>query len=240
MDLSIDAGNTNIKYALFEGNTLSKADILTAGNHSLELRNILRTYPITSAIISSVRETVEELTDVLRSHVKTMILSHELRFPFELSYDTPETLGHDRLANATGAMKFFPGKNILIVDCGTCMTYTLVDRGALTGGTISPGISMRFEALHHYTGKLPHITDARVPIELPGKNTRDSIISGVLNAIVAETDSLIQQYCSISDNLNVVLTGGNTPFFEKHLKSPIFAVPYLTHEGLHEILLFNS
>lgn len=240
MHLTVDAGNTNVKYAIFEGNTLRVSETLMNTEPANELRKILRQHGVEKSILSSVRASADELLEVLNEQTQTTLMDSALRFPFEIAYETPETLGHDRLANAAGAAKLFPGKNVLILDCGTCLTYTLLKEGKLIGGTIAPGINLRFEALHRFTGKLPYIQDAIMPVELPGKNTRDSLISGVLNAIIAETDSMIQNYCSISDDLNVILTGGNRPFFEKYLKSPIFAVPYLTHEGLHEILLLNQ
>jgi type III pantothenate kinase len=239
MHLTVDAGNTNIKYALFESGKLVKADLLSKSDPIGELVRIIHSGAVDKAILSSVRADTPDLEDALRKNTATTVLSNRLRFPFALDYDTPETIGNDRLANAAGAMKHFPEKNVLVVDCGTCITYTLLEKGHLIGGSIAPGIDMRFEALHRFTGKLPLITGAEEPAGLPGKNTRDSIISGVLNAIIGETDSLIHQYCSISEDLNVIITGGNRPFFEMHLKSPIFAVPFLTHEGLHEILLLN-
>jgi type III pantothenate kinase len=240
MHLTVDAGNTNIKYALFESNQLIKAGLLSNADPVGELLRIVQSAAVDKAILSSVRENSGDLEDILQHHASTIVLSNRLRFPFALDYDTPETIGNDRLANAAGAVKRYPEKNVLVVDCGTCMTYTLLKNGRLTGGSIAPGIDMRFEALHRFTGKLPLISGAAAPVVLPGRNTRDSLISGVLNAIIGETDGLIQQYCSISEDLNVIITGGNRPFFEKHLKSPIFAVPFLTHEGLHEILLLNQ
>jgi type III pantothenate kinase len=240
MHLTIDAGNTRIKYALFENGQILTVGVIDPSNPAASISQLFQGKKIHSAIISSVRSNIDELIRMVSSQVNTLVLSHELRFPFSITYQTPHTIGNDRLANAAGAIKYFLEKPALVVDCGTCITYTLLSGKKLVGGTISPGIEMRFRALHHFTGNLPLLTDATEPIPIPGKNTHDSIVSGVINAIVAETDGMIEQYCSTNPELNVILTGGHRPFFEKHLKSPIFAVPFLTHEGLHEILLLNQ
>lgn len=240
MYLTIDAGNTRIKFALFENGQFLSAGELDPQNPAATLSQLFQENNIASAIFSSVRDDSDELHGMISGHVRTIALSHQLRFPFAIAYETPQTIGHDRLANAAGALKYSGEKPSLVIDCGTCITYTLLVNKKLEGGTIAPGIQMRFRALHHFTGKLPLIEDAVEPIAIPGKNTHDSLVSGVLNAILAETDGLISQYCSKIPELNVFITGGNRPFFEKHLKSPIFAVPFLTHEGLHEILLLNQ
>lgn len=239
MVMTIDIGNSNLKVAFFEHEKMDGFYTLQAPWRD-DLDLLISSKNPEKAIISDVRGLDKELMNFLNDKVNYLRLTNTLVLPFLIFYETPETLGSDRLANAAGAAKLFPDKNNLIVDCGTCITYTLINKGHLIGGSISPGIQMRLNALHHFTGKLPLVEFRSELTQIPGKNTVDSIRTGVINAIIAETDGLISQYCSLFTDLNVILTGGSMAFFEKHLKSPIFAVPYLTHEGLHEILKINN
>lgn len=214
--------------------------ILTDQELEYTLETELRKQLPHSAIVASVRESVESLYELLSKKTKLIIVSPNLQFPFNIGYKTPETLGADRLANAAGAWRHFGNKNCLVVDCGTCITYTLINSGSLEGGAISPGLKMRLAALNEFTGKLPLVSYIENWPEMVGRTTENAILSGVLRAIIIETDGMISQYCSEFSDLTVILTGGMQHFFEAHLKSPIFAAPFLTPEGLHEILLLNE
>lgn len=214
--------------------------ILDDDHMAKDLATILDDELTSSAIFSSVRSDVAFLENLLRSRTNLISLHSKLRLPFELKYATPQSIGTDRLANAAGAVRRYQKKNCLVVDCGTCTTYTILQNGALIGGAISPGLDMRLNALNHFTGKLPLVKFDNQWPEIIGDSTEASITAGVIRAIVIEMDGMIKQYCSEISDLNVLLTGGMMQFFEAHLKSPIFAAPFLTPEGLHEILLLNE
>jgi type III pantothenate kinase len=134
----------------------------------------------------------------------------------------------------------YTNDNVLVIDCGSCITYSLLFANSFLGGSISPGVQMRFNALHEFTGQLPQLeTIGRLP-DILGNTTTDSIHSGVEFAIVAETRGMIDAYQKEFGPLKVVLNGGDYSFFEKYLKSPTFALDQLTQIGLHEILRIND
>jgi type III pantothenate kinase len=201
---------------------------------------ILHQYSPASAILSSVRENRSALTEFLQQKTKLIEMSVSLKLPFQVRYETPETLGVDRLANAAAMNKHYGGRNVLTVDCGTCITYSVLQKGTFIGGAISPGVDMRLKALHHFTGRLPLYAPGEELSPVTGTSTEGSIRAGAETAAVLEVESMITQYCSDMADLVVILTGGGMRFFEQHLKRAIFAAPYLTLEGLHEILLLNE
>jgi type III pantothenate kinase len=165
-----------------------------------------------------------------------LFLDQYTPLPVFNAYSTPETLGKDRLANACGASALFPGEHVLVFDAGTCLKADLVtaDRTYL-GGSIAPGLTMRFKALHHYCPALPLISvSGESP--LTGVSTETSIRSGVLNGMVAEITGLLNSYREAYPGVRAVLTGGDTPVLVNRLQKDIFAVPGLTLHGLHAIL----
>jgi type III pantothenate kinase len=143
------------------------------------------------------------------------------------------------LANAAGALHLCDTPNILIIDCGTCLTVTWMQNRRLQGGSISPGLRMRYQALSQLTGQLPLIEPTKDPIEPTGKSTEGSIRSGVQHGMLAEIKEIIEQYCSTNEPLSVIVTGGDASYFVPRLKSLIFAEPFLTLMGLHEIYQFR-
>jgi type III pantothenate kinase len=128
---------------------------------------------------------------------------------------------------------------VLVVDAGTAITYDVInDRGQYFGGNISPGIHMRYKALHEFTRKLPLI-DMIGDYPQLGRNTRDAIISGVLQGIICEVEGTIDNFSKNFPELRVVITGGDAGFFDKKLKKTIFVVPNLVLLGLNSILQYN-
>jgi type III pantothenate kinase len=125
-----------------------------------------------------------------------------------------------------------------VIDCGTCITYNIVSHNHFTGGAISPGMRMRYSALHQFTHALPEV-EPDLNFKGFGKNTENSIRSGVQTAILCEVEGMLQKICSENAISNVYITGGDHAFFEKGLKTPTFAHPHLTLLGLNEILLYN-
>jgi type III pantothenate kinase len=235
--LAIDRGNSRTKVSIAEENgPIAFFSVLHEDDLDYELEHIFREYTIERCIVSNVRETKAQL----KLPITCISLSHLLKLPFTNAYGTPETVGHDRLANMAAASVLYPNDNVLVIDCGSCITYSLLISNSFLGGSISPGVQMRFNALHEFTGQLPQLeTIGRLP-DILGKTTTDSIHSGVEFAIVAETRGMIDAYLKEFGPLKVVLTGGDYSFFEKYLKSPTFALDQLTQIGLHEILRIND
>jgi type III pantothenate kinase len=234
----IDFGNTLVKTAIFCGEDIT--ELFTEKTLELSiLRNLTQKYPAKHAIVSSVISVPQEIQDFLNDHFILTELSHKTPVPIENLYKTPETLGRDRLAVAVAAHKIFPGSAVLAIDAGTCITFDFLDAsGKYYGGGISPGINMRFKALHTFTQRLPLVKHQNFEA-LSGATTEESILSGVLNGIIAEVDGIIAEYHDLNDGLKVMITGGDMNFFAKKLKSNIFATPNLVLKGLNEILNFN-
>jgi type III pantothenate kinase len=241
MNLVIDLGNTQNKYAVFDNDKIIESwrDHITRISY---WNRKLKTLPeVKLSILSTVFEG-NLLTIIKKSLTKKLTLielNHTTPVPINNKYKTPKTLGNDRLANAVGATVVFPKKNVLVIDMGTCIKYDFIDKKKnYLGGAISPGFEMRFKALKHYTAKLPLVKPGK-KFSLTGKNTQESILSGVQNGIIFEINGMIEQYKKKYDELKVILTGGDHSFFADHLKSSIFAAPNLTLQGLNEILNYN-
>ena len=161
-------------------------------------------------------------------------------------YKTPDTLGVDRLAAVIGAHKLYPGKSSLVIDAGTCITYDYIDAGGnYFGGSISPGLNMRYKALNYYTGALPLINADEKFDKIYGDDTRSAILSGVQNGIKYEVFGFVESYRANEPELNILLSGGDSIFFDTLLKNSIFAPyvknePYLVLRGLNAAIQNNN
>ncbi len=239
MNLCLDIGNTRAKVAIYKGKILQERAIIAP----LRIANIdkwLRQYNIQHTILSSTRNHDPQLEKHLQEKTFFIALSHQTPLPIQLLYQTPETLGRDRIALAVAGNNYYPQNDVLVIDAGTCITYDFVDcKGNYHGGAIAPGVQMRFKALHSFTDKLPLVPFSSEPI-LIGQNTQQSILSGVVTGVLAEMDGIIQQYLQLYPSLKILLTGGDTPFFESRLKNEIFASSNLLLEGLNQILNYNA
>lgn len=236
MNLAIDIGNTQVKLALFEADRL-----LHVFSGEEEIEKILTENKVRHAIVSKTGYN-EGIQNILRQHhVLTFFLTHDLKLPIKILYHTPETLGADRIAGSAACHLLYPKQNILKIDFGTCITYDFITNSAeLLGGAISPGMMMRFKALHNYTAKLPLIDPMQfTTFELTGTDTATSILSGVVHGIVNEVSGIIKQYDARYGHLAVVVTGGDSGWFATLLKCKIFARPHLVLEGLNYILNHN-
>ncbi len=241
MKLIIDIGNTRTKLAVFWGNETK--EIFFTENLSVKLlTKIVEKYPaIGSAILSSVKDYSPEVDTFLRDRFYFLKLDNKTPLPVKILYKSPQTLGKDRMAIAAASQTLFAGENVLAIDAGTTITYDFVnEKGEYPGGSISPGIQMRLKALHAYTGKLPLVDSLISNIDLVGNNTQSSILSGVLNGVIAEVDGIISAYRAHYPQLKVVLSGGDEKYFDKRLKNNIFALPNFVLKGLKEILDFNE
>lgn len=239
--LAIDIGNSRTKFGLFEGRELMQHKAID--NDVLQKNNqLFSAYELNSIIVSSVNESVESDLDLEHVETKTLYLNHQTNLPIDLDYHSPETLGKDRIANVVAANHLYPTKNNLVIDAGTCITYDFIDnKGRYLGGSISPGVQLRLNAMNNYTDRLPLLNWDR--IERPasiGKTTISSMLSGVINGIIAEMDGIIEGYSMQYSGLQIVLTGGDANFFVKEVKNSIFADPNLVLIGLNEILIYNQ
>lgn len=238
--LIIDLGNTFQKLAVFDGKKLILKETFQKIKPEVLIEFIETNGSFHGIIQSSVIIHTEEMENILARSGKFMLLTFQTPLPIKNLYQTPATLGKDRIASVTGAWLLFPGRNILAIDAGTCITYDFLDKnGEYLGGGISPGIRMRFKAMHTFTGKLPLIEPDDFD-DLIGRSTRESMLSGVNNGVTAEIRDIIRQYSDKYDDLKVIITGGDHQFLQNKLKINIFAVPELVLLGLNEIFDYND
>ncbi len=241
INLVIDIGNTRTKLALFNQHDLMFSvpiEQLTV-NHLQMLKD--EHIQLNQAILSSVKKVDEDLIQFLSQNFQLFIeLDQHTSLPIANLYETPETLGKDRIAAAVGANELFPGQNVLIIDAGTAITYDVVsEKNEFLGGNISPGLQMRFKALNQFTGKLPLINYSN-EFQLIGRNTEEAIRAGVQNGILYEIERTIETFNRNYENLQIVMTGGDSIFFDKKLNYSIFVHFNLTLIGLNRILEHNA
>jgi type III pantothenate kinase len=237
--LCLDFGNTRLKAALFEKDELKQIFVLK-DQVLQQLQSIIQHHQPAYSILASVIEHNTEIETFLKAHTQFHKLTHLSRLPFTIATGKPETVGTDRLAIAAAAVHLFPASNTLVIALGSCITYNFINQQAqLMGGSISPGMQMRFSAMHDYTAKLPLVQgDWNVP--LIGYDTATNMQSGVVLGMAKEMDGIIAEYKKRFGNFNAVLTGGDMPFFEPHLKNGIFADFDFIFKGLYAISQFNA
>ncbi|MFT5761655.1 MAG: type III pantothenate kinase [Polaribacter sp.] len=240
MNLIIDVGNTRIKAAVFENDTLIEVFVFDSNVLIEKVDLFIKKYPIDKGIISSVKNISKNELDQVNKFFSFLVLDSSTKVPFKNLYKTPQTLGVDRIALVANAVEKFHKKNVLIIDAGTCITFDFVNASKeYLGGAISLGIEMRYKALNNYTSKLPML-EKKIPENFTGKTTDENIHSGVYNGVLKEINGVIEQYECENPFLTVVLTGGDTYFLAKQLKSSIFANPNFVLEGLNTILIYNN
>jgi type III pantothenate kinase len=238
MNLCIDIGNTKAKIALFEQDVL--IENWSRNNVSIEwLEKQLADKNINAAILSSTRGNHPEILAYLQSKYFSIDFNHETHLPIQNHYATPQTLGRDRIAAVCGAQFLYPNQNVLVIDAGTCITLDAITKnGDYYGGSIHPGISMRFKALNNYTGKLPLVKRQNMH-DFVGDSTENSILVGVVFATIKEIEGMMSEYKVKYGELIVIITGGDASFFESQMKSKIFAHSNLVLAGLNKILNYN-
>ncbi|MBP3419758.1 MAG: type III pantothenate kinase [Marinifilaceae bacterium] len=242
MNVVIDVGNTRMKFAIFEnGEILYRASgyselikWLSVNEASLKKSNLLVSGSgnIYSKGLNQVREKFARTVDYTRAN--------KLKIPLCMEYETPSTLGVDRVADAVAAVKLFPGRNILIIDAGTAITIDYVSAdGCFLGGNISPGVEMRYKALHDYTARLPLISGSEMPAIPYGKNTHDAIHSGVVLGVIHEVQGYIDDFLGKWPHGVVILTGGDEELLNSCKSHRIVLIPTLQIIGLDAILTNN-
>ena len=237
--LCFDFGNTRLKVAIFIGDELQETIILKDDSDA-SIQELLEKYKPAHSILSSVIKHKPATENMLGAQTIFHKLSSSTKINFTTPVGKPETIGADRLALVAAATHFFPKKNNLIIGLGSCITYNFVNQyHQFLGGGISPGMDMRFKAMHDFTALLP-LEKETWNIPLIGYDTRTNLQSGVLNGMAAEIDGIIQKYQEKYSNFNVVLTGGNSSYFAGQLKTRIFADHNFLFKGLYALSQLNN
>tara|TARA_R110002096_G_scaffold211121_1_gene398500 strand:+ start:8533 stop:9264 length:732 start_codon:yes stop_codon:yes gene_type:complete len=241
MNLIVDVGNSFVKLAVFKNNTIKHKEVVETKSILDSISKIKEKYKlIDSVIISSVGKLKESDIKVIGEFFNLLVLDSKTKLPFYNLYKTPKTLGVDRIALVSASVYQYSENNVLIIDAGTCITYDFVNtKNEYIGGAISPGLRMRYKSLNNLTANLP-LLDTKVPQNITGNSTKDSIHSGVVNGVLNEIDGAIREYKEKYSDLTVILTGGDANFLSKQLKSSIFANSNFLLEGLNYILQFNT
>jgi type III pantothenate kinase len=241
MNLVVDIGNSRAKLAVFKNSRLIDSCEPGIGDKASIETFLKQHLSIDRCIISSVKNREPGITEYLqKKEITTIQLSNTTSLPFVNAYKTPETLGADRIAAVAGAICLHPGKDILIIDAGTAITFDFISKDNIyQGGTISPGLEMRFKALNQFTANLP-LCSKSDDTGLTGKTTYEAIVNGVQNGILFEAEFYLNEFRDQYPQMVVLLTGGDAQFFENKLKNPIFTVSNLTLIGLNFILEYNA
>lgn len=235
--LTIDIGNTNTKLGLFHNNDLLTQDSI-ASHQVGEMLTLVRSYSFDAVAICASGNVNSELLAALNSK-PLILLSNQTSVPVEYEYATLETLGTDRIAAVCGARKLYKEADLLVITAGTCITYNFLSKtNVFKGGSISPGMYMRYQAMHEFTNGLPLVSH-REYNQLLGQSTEESILSGVQQGVLAEIDGIIKQYQLLYAKIKVIVCGGDTFYLESNLKSEIFAQEFLILHGLVSILQYN-
>lgn len=241
MNLLVDVGNTLTKIALYD-----RGVIFLKKNYELlcvsDIVTLCDSYDIKIVAVSSVKDISVDFDAYLKERFgdKYLFFSYDTPIPIKNNYSTPKTLGNDRLLDAIAANEIFPSRNILVIDLGSAITVDFVNSdGCFMGGCISPGAKLRFKSLNMFTDKLPlcNICDKT---SLFGMDTNSAIEFGVLNSIIYEIDSYIDSYRSIYGDIEIILTGGDSKYFENKLKNTIFADRDLIFKGLNRVIEYNE
>jgi len=240
MVLTVDVGNTRIKAAVFEGSTALGNFVFEKEELEKEIEKILKKFQNCShLVVASVGNIEKQSFLAFEKQLAIHFLTHEDPFPFINKYATPKTLGIDRMVLAAGATLQFPKQNRLVIDAGTCITYDFIDESDhYWGGAISPGLRLRYEALHNYTARLP-LLSLETPESYIGNTTAQAIHSGVVNGFVYEIDGFIDEYRTNFPNFIIILTGGDTDFLAKRLKNTIFANSNFLLESLNQTFQYK-
>lgn len=250
MILALDIGNTFTKTGIFDNNKLvfgnkTKTENFSPGN--------FKEYSLTGCAISSV---VPAAADAIINLIKTKLgitpylISHNSEFSLKIEYETPGTLGIDRICGAEGAFRLFNTKGtslgqndiIISIDFGTATTINLIRHpNRFIGGIIAPGVRMMFETLNKNTSQLPE-ADFKEYGSLIGNSTNSAIASGVINT----TTGLIEQTRKFliekfnAENIFIFITGGNAESIMPHLDFKYEYEPNLVLQGVYSVYTKNN
>lgn len=236
--ICFDFGNTRLKAGIFTNREFKEEVVLTGAEPAHILPLLKRENPdriILSSVINHPPETTQLLADFARFH----LLNHASKLPLTTPVGKPETIGADRLAICAAAVDLFPNNHCLAIGLGTCITYNFINQShEFLGGSISPGMHMRFRAMHEQTALLPMAYAAK-RFPLVGYDTLTNLQSGVIQGIACEIDGMIHAYRSKYNQLEVLITGGDLVFFDALLTHPMHRDPFLLFKGLQAICAAN-
>lgn len=238
MYLCIDRGNSRTKTGVFnaQGELLQVDAFVDDG--MTHLQKIISDFNIEHAIISTTGKSDWDIS-VLNVGGKLIDLSHTTPLPVGIVYSTPGTLGRDRIAAASGAHALYPGKNLLVVDAGTCVTMDLVlAKGIFVGGNIAPGVQMRLRVMHEKTAHLPLVGPGFPDLDF-GDSTLHALQNGTCLGVVMEIEGILNRAKKAYGDVSVVITGGDSDLLAAKLENQIFIEPELVTQGLFQILSFN-
>ncbi|MDQ7916196.1 type III pantothenate kinase [Mesonia sp. MT50] len=242
-NLAIDIGNTLVKLAVFEDGRLLELKITPAENISFVLNKLVISHPeISESILASVAGIHKDVIANSLKNQSILELTATTPVPFRNLYETPHSLGIDRIALTVAATCEYPNKNVLVIDAGTCITYDMVTKNKeYVGGAISPGVNMRLEAMHNFTSKLPLIRiEKETSDKIIGTTTQENLEIGALMGAALEINGFIESYELQYQDLTVILTGGDSQLLSKKVKNGIFASYNFLLKGLNHILEFNT
>ena len=238
MNLTIDIGNTNTKLGFFEGLELKSTEKYRT-NEPIEWKSIILTNKVSHAIVSQVGNKQLELDD-LYTNTQCLKVHHQLQLPFTSAYEPYTNLGIDRVVGLAAATYLFPKINALIIDAGTCITYDFITANAShLGGIISPGLSMRYQAMHKNAHQLPNL-EIKQPAAFPPVDTNEAMHYGVISGVPAEIEGFIKRFEAHTPNFMTILTGGDAAFLSKRLKNSILADANFLAFGLNLLLETNK
>ncbi len=236
--ICFDFGNTRLKYGVFSKGELIYQGVLTEAT-AVEIIPVLEKYNAGHTLLSSVIHHNAEIEDLLKKHTQFLLIGPGIRVPFNVPIAKPETIGADRLAIAAYASTYFPDQNNLVIALGSCITYNFINKyHTFLGGSIAPGMEMRFKSMHEFTAMLP-LVKPNWNYPLIGYDTRTNMLSGVLQGMAAEMNGIIESYEKRFLKFNVLLTGGDSGDFARLIKYKIFADPALILKGLYAISEYN-
>jgi len=239
VNLCMDIGNTKAKMAVFNAQGRIEEYSVSANPGIRSVRQLWKKFKITGGIISSTRHLDEKFLQKVNALFPCLILSEKTDVPIQSEYETPSTLGKDRLAAVVAADAHYKGKSVLVIDIGTCITYDIISEGIYRGGNISPGAYLKIKAMHRYTDKLP-LVEMVVNDDIMGKSTVKALQNGAFYGTKGEIDSFIRVFNKRLGKLKVILTGGDASLFAEVLDHKVIVRPHLVLEGLNEIINYNA
>lgn len=241
MTICIDWGNSRVKAGLFNNTGyMEEAYNFSHEEAVKKVAEIITERGIEKGILCAVSKVPEILLDFFREEKGFMLFSYDTPLPIINAYQTPTTLGLDRLAGAVAAREANPDKDNLIINVGTALVFSVITKNNIfRGGSIAPGVDMRIRSLHEQTDRLPLIRKEGM-VSLVGYDTESSIRSGAVNGVLHEINGGIQAYEDNFKDINVTITGGDAPLFAMKIKSKIFADLHLILRGLYLIYNYNA
>lgn len=242
--LVIDIGNSRVKGGIWNNLSLENLDpdtlLETDRLDEVLLEDWIDTYQSESTLICSVRRLDDEFVHWCKVH-NVQILHHGMKVGFPVLYESKSTLGMDRLAAVAGAIGLSGGVPTMVIDAGSCITYEYInERSEYMGGAISPGLRMRYKAMHQFTGKLPAVEPSGELPEIYGRDTVTSMRAGTEIGFISEIDVFIEAFKNKYPNSVIFLCGGDSIFIQKNSSYKMHYRKHLVLLGLLKIIQANA